>query len=55
MIFPQSELFLTSLDATYSLSLPALDSWLAHNEIVGALGTLKKTHQPSINPLKGPF
>lgn len=33
------KLFLTSLDATCSLSLLSPDSWHAHNEIVGALGT----------------
>lgn len=58
MIFSQSKLFLTSLDATCSLSLPTPDSSLAHSEIVGALSTggkKKQTNQPSINPLKGPF
>jgi len=47
--FSQSELFLTSLDETCSLSLPAPDSWLAHNEIVGALGTLKKKPTTALN------
>lgn len=33
------KLFLISLDATCLLSLPTPDSWHAHNEIEGALGT----------------
>lgn len=48
VIFSQSELFLASLDVTCSLSLPTPDFWFAHNEIVGALGTLKEK-TPALN------